>query len=185
MTMASHALAQSVAPPGSPDVRPIVLRAGYLPDAGFVQAGFANNTKALTGGLQWNWGVQYPLLGGLLYGYWEASIGRWSTSEADASSYAWVTQLGVTPTLRWYPRGAAWFVEGGIGANVITPIYRSSDRHFTTAFNFGDMLGIGRRVGEDGREEVSLRLQHFSNAGIKRPNPGENFVQLRYTWRVD
>jgi hypothetical protein len=27
---------------------------------------------------------------------------------------------------------------------------------------------------------VGLRLSHVSNAGIKEPNPGENFLQLRY-----
>ena len=33
------------------------------------------------------------------------------------------------------------------------------------------------------RQEVSLRFQHFSNAGIKEPNPGENFFQVRYSSR--
>ena len=27
--------------------------------------------------------------------------------------------------------------------------------------------------------ELALRVQHYSNAGIRHPNPGENFVQLR------
>ena len=27
---------------------------------------------------------------------------------------------------------------------------------------------------------VILRVEHTSNASIKKPNPGENFVQLRY-----
>ena len=35
-------------------------------------------------------------------------------------------------------------------------------------------------VSQGYRHELALRLQHFSNAGIKHPNPGENFVQLRY-----
>jgi hypothetical protein len=29
------------------------------------------------------------------------------------------------------------------------------------------------------RLEVALRVEHFSNAGISHPNPGENFLQLR------
>jgi hypothetical protein len=28
--------------------------------------------------------------------------------------------------------------------------------------------------------ELSLRLQHASNAGVKEPNPGVNFLLLRY-----
>ena len=30
-----------------------------------------------------------------------------------------------------------------------------------------------------GAHELALRVQHYSNAGIRHPNPGENFVQLR------
>jgi len=29
-----------------------------------------------------------------------------------------------------------------------------------------------------------LRVQHISNARIKRPNPGGNFVQLRYAYAL-
>jgi lipid A 3-O-deacylase len=44
----------------------------------------------------------------------------------------------------------------------------------------------GRRHAPGRREaaDLSLRLQHVSNAGIKEPNPGENFVQLRYARRL-
>ncbi len=85
--------------------------------------------------------------------------------------------------LRFYPKavGSGWFVEGGIGANTIGPLYRNDDKRFSTAFNFGDRVGIGRRFGDRGRHEISMRVEHFSNGGIKKPNPGENFLQLQYT----
>jgi hypothetical protein len=100
-------------------------------------------------------------------------------------SSAWITQLGATPVLRWSmaESQSGWFVEAGIGANVLLPVYRSSDKSFSTAFNFGDHVSVGRTFGERGRHELALRAQHFSNAGIKQPNPGVNFVQLRYSWR--
>ena len=110
-------------------------------------------------------------------------MGRWAVEHPDGSNHAsWVTQLGVTPVLRWSLGGDAshWFVEGGIGANVLLPIYRARNKAFSTTFNFGDHLGIGASFGEGDRQELVLRVQHFSNGGIKRPNPGENFVQLRY-----
>ena len=96
---------------------------------------------------------------------------------------AWVTQLGLTPVLRYRFDGgdSPWFAEAGIGVNVLAPVYRDGDRQFSTAFNFGDHLALGRSFGAGGRQELSLRLQHFSNAGIKHPNPGINFVQLRYS----
>ncbi|KDD61989.1 lipid A 3-O-deacylase domain protein [Bordetella bronchiseptica OSU553] len=40
---------------------------------------------------------------------------------------------------------------------------------------------MGYRFGPERAYEVSLRVQHFSNAGIKKPNPGENFMFLRFS----
>ena len=93
-----------------------------------------------------------------------------------------MTQLGVTPVLRLYPKalGRGLFAEVGIGVNLLAPVYRSDDKRFSTVFNFGDHLAVGKRFAGGG--ELSLRIQHFSNAGIRRPNPGENFVQVRYAW---
>ena len=96
---------------------------------------------------------------------------------------AWVTQLGLTPALRyqWDGGDSPWFAEAGIGINALAPVFRDGDRQFSTAFNFGDHIALGRSFDSDRRKELSLRLQHFSNGGIKRPNPGINFIQLRYT----
>ena len=47
----------------------------------------------------------------------------------------------------------------------------------------GDHIAIGKRFGADQQHEWSLRFQHFSNGRIKNPNPGENFLQFRYTQR--
>jgi len=43
---------------------------------------------------------------------------------------------------------------------------------------------VGLRFGQERRQEVMLRVQHLSNASIKSPNPGINYVQLRsgYHW---
>jgi hypothetical protein len=153
------------------------------PDAVYVQAGLGRSTQTSVAGATWSWRWRRDFAGGLLGGCWEASFGRWSTEQGEGDASAWITQVGLTPVLRWHTGTApdAWFVEGGIGGNVILPLYRSRDKRFSTAFNFGDHLAVGRRFGDEYRHEWALRLQHFSNAGIKRPNPGADFVQLRYT----
>jgi hypothetical protein len=150
-----------------------------------LQAGAADDTDMLIGGVTWDWPWRKQLSIGRLGGYWEMSFGRWATRSAQGNGSAWVTQLGITPVLRLYPYawGGRWYVEAGIGANFLLPIYRSSEKRFSTTFNFGDHLAVGRNFGEGGRHSIALRLQHFSNAGIKHPNPGENFVQLRYARR--
>jgi hypothetical protein len=58
--------------------------------------------------------------------------------------------------------------------------YRTPAKEFGTRFNFVDTAGVGRSFGAQRKHELGLRLVHMSNAGIKEPNPGENFLQLRY-----
>ena len=59
------------------------------------------------------------------------------------------------------------------------------DLGLTPTFRYGHErggyfdFGIGYRFD---RYDVSLRLQHLSNAGIKNPNPGINFLQLRFQY---
>jgi len=153
----------------------------WHPDGLQLKAGGGEHVQSAGAGLVWDLGWRKNYEPGALTGYVEAEIGQWRTSgRADDRS---VTQLGVTPMLRFYPKavGSGWFVEAGIGANTIAPLYRNDDKRFSTAFNFGDRVGIGRRFGDRQLHEISMRVEHFSNGSIKKPNPGENFLQLRYT----
>jgi lipid A 3-O-deacylase len=151
------------------------------PTTVYTQAGAAEHASAVVVGATWNSGWHDRWRIGDASIYWEASIGRWTATHDATNSSGLVTQFGITPVLRIEPRaGSRWFFEAGIGLNVLTPIYQNGDKRFSTAFNFGDHLAVGRRFGDDGRHELALRIQHFSNAGIRKPNPGEDFLQLRY-----
>lgn len=162
-------------------------RPSWLPTRAFAQVGVAEDADAAVVGLIWDWSWSKDVAWGRLTGYWDVSFGRWAGESADrrTSSHAWVTQLGITPVVRLRPSRThiGWYVEGGIGANVLLPIYRTADKRFSTHFNFGDHLAVGCTFGERAEHDVAMRLQHFSNAGIKEPNPGENFLQLRYSHR--
>jgi lipid A 3-O-deacylase len=153
------------------------------PSTLFIQAGVGDQrTEAYMGGVTWdgNWHKQYSFVD--VSGYFEAALGRWTTREGGISSSAWATQIGLTPVIRLRPSGNAhdWFAELGVGANYIVPLYRTDHKRFSTEFNFGDHLSIGRQFGGHRQHELALRVEHFSNAGIAHPNPGENFLQLRY-----
>ena len=147
--------------------------------AWYVQGGMAEDAQSLTVGMSrdWRWEKQYRY--GHISGQWQGEVARWHSDSQNS------TQLGVTPALRWRPNGwdNGWFVEGGIGVNVIFPKYDTRKKEFSTTFNFGDHIAIGKRFGADQQHEWSLRFQHFSNGRIKNPNPGENFLQFRYTQR--
>lgn len=156
-------------------------RPAWRPSAFFVQVGVAEGASTAIAGALWDWSWRRDFALGSVTGYWELSLGRWKSQSGD-DAHAWVTQLGLTPVFRLHPAGwgEGWFVEGGVGANVLAPIYRTEDKRFSTVFNLGSHLALGRRFGQAGDRELALRVQHFSNAGIRHPNPGEDFVQLRY-----
>jgi hypothetical protein len=154
----------------------------FRPDSVFLQLGDGNHTRTATAGVMWDLPWHAAWAGGTLSSYVETSLGRWWIDEPGMSRSPWVSQVGITPVLRWHlgPEGP-WFAELGIGANVLLPAFHDNDRRFGTAFNFGDHLALGRALGDS--NELALRVQHYSNGGIKQPNPGINFVQLRWIHR--
>jgi hypothetical protein len=149
----------------------------WAPDHAFVQYGRQTDTQAATLGLTRDWSWSRPLGSGLLAGYHELSLGRWRSDVPEGHEN--FTQFGYTPALRWWSGGApaGFFVEAGIGLNYVTPRFRTMDKRVGSNFTFGDHLGVGWR--STGGTELSLRIQHFSNGGLKDPNPGVDFVQLR------
>ena len=153
------------------------------PLSAFVQAGFGDqHTDAYVVGAIWYLPWRFDFSTGTVAAYVEASVGRWHTDAPKGATIAWPTQFGATPMLRLYPSVAPnWFTEIGVGPNYIVPLFHSGEKRFSTEFNFGDQAAVGRRFGAS---EVSLRIEHFSNAGISHPNPGENFFQVRFAHRV-
>lgn len=156
-------------------------RADLRPQGMFVQAAAGEDSmRALDAGLVWPWSWQRQVRGGRLEGITEAYVSRWSVE--DNGTRAGFTHVGVVPVLRYrFDQGrSAWFVEGGIGLIYMDRLYRTSAKQFSTHFNFADVFGAGRNFGEGRRQELSVRLTHFSNGGLKHPNPGMNLLRLRY-----
>jgi len=153
----------------------------------YVQAGLGERgTDSITvgGTLPWKtW--TYSLWGAELRGHWDVYLSRWSFRAAAGRSSS-LMLLGVTPTLRLYPDDgrSAWFWEAGVGLTTTNHRYVTRHREFSTRFNFASHAGVGIHLGAQRQHEVVLRLQHLSNADIKHPNPGENFIQLRYAYTV-
>ena len=100
-------------------------------------------------------------------GYWEISTGVWDNSHESTADVA------ATPVFRF--ERSSFYVEGAIGFHLVQT-HVSASRTFSTAFQFGDHIGAGLRSRH---WDWSMRLQHLSNASIRRPNPGINFLLLR------
>ena len=154
------------------------------PGGAFVQGGLGEHAQSITAGVIWPWEWKRQGWGGEWSVQTEALISHWRADAFDGGQQGF-TQLGIAPTLRLrFDQGrSAWFIEGGIGLTVLDKNYHTPNKQFSTRFNFIDTLAVGRNFGERGEHELSLRVVHISNANIKRPNPGEDFLQLRYATR--
>jgi hypothetical protein len=155
---------------------------GWRPSGYVVQGGLAEGrTWNASVGLTWPWAWKARLLGTEVGGVTEAYIAHWDTPGVSGGRRGF-TQVGLLPMFRFrFDAGRSpWFAEAGVGISAMDQRFVTTSKQFTTTFNFVDAVGVGRSFGTANGQEIGLRLQHVSNAGIRVPNPGQNFVQLRY-----
>ena len=148
----------------------------------FVEGGISDDSRSVVVGAAWTWVQPSKWGAGNASGYLETSVGEWACHREEGEHYRHCSvQFGITPVLRYEPSWwEHWYMELGIGADVVAPAWHTDKRRFSTDFNFGDHIGLGRKFGDDGADEIELRAEHYSNGGIKHPNPGENWFQLPY-----
>lgn len=150
-----------------------------------VEAGNGNATDMARIGLQWDWQKKW-FTGGSWHvsGYWDASLGYWHGHSAAGDNQN-ITDIGLTPVFRLQqnnPSGVAPYLEGAIGFHLLSRTFINADRKFGSSFQFGDHVGAGIRFGPKGAYDLSYRFQHLSNGGIKEPNQGINFNQIRFAY---
>ncbi len=133
-------------------------------------------------GLQWNWTKRWALGANWhIGGYWEVDFGNWSNDSPRRTNSS-ITEIGLTPVFRLQqsnPGAIAPYAEAAIGLHLLSETSVSQHRRFSTMLQFGDHLGLGIRFGPRHAFDLGYRYQHLSNAGIKRPNHGINFHQVR------
>lgn len=146
-----------------------------------VQAGTSDKggTSNFTVGVGWQ--PFWRSSGGALTASPELLASYWSAKQVTGGRKGFV-QLAVVPVLRYRFDGgrSPWFAEAGIGLSVMNERYVRDGKAFSTSWNFYDMVGVGTSFGARNENELGVRITHHSNAGAKKPNPGENFIQLRY-----
>jgi lipid A 3-O-deacylase len=157
------------------------------PDGISVQAGPGTHGSRIAGiGVVWDWDFERMRRKAELTAHTELLVNHWDARELGGTRQS-ITQWVVLPSLRMrLARGASpWFIELGIGASWMDRLFVTPEKSFSTQWNFFDMMGVGHTLGgPDGGHEIGLRWVHVSNAGIKRPNPGQDFIQLRYVKRL-
>lgn len=106
----------------------------------------------------------------------EVNAAMWNSRGGNRAQN--LAELGVSPILRIEKRGGSIvpFIEGSVGVRVLSHAGTSDEHRIGSAFQFSDMLGVGVGFGKNANAEVGFRFQHVSNASIKEPNPGANFL---------
>ncbi|MDZ4202669.1 MAG: acyloxyacyl hydrolase [Gallionella sp.] len=148
-----------------------------------VEYGSGDSSSMARVSAQWDWDKQWFTDGEwLVTGFWEASLGSWRGNSSVGNNQT-ITDIGITPVFRLQqknPVGFAPYAEAAIGFHMISPTFIYANRRFGSAFQFGDHIGFGVRFGDRQQFDLGYRYQHLSNGGIKQPNQGINFNQVRF-----
>jgi len=92
-------------------------------------------------------------------------------------------QIYVTPKFR-YRFTKRWSVDAGVGVSWINQKHLGDgqpfQRKFGSNFQFNDHVGLNFMITD--HVGLGYRITHFSNASIKKPNPGVNMQQIVLTY---
>jgi lipid A 3-O-deacylase len=115
----------------------------------------------------------------------EWQIGSWNAQKSGISKQR-IVDSSVTGVLTIRPRepnSLPYYLDIGFGLHMLSHNRISEERNFGSSFQFGEFLGIGADFGDRHRYAIAARVQHVSNGGIRRPNPGVTFAQLSLMYR--
>ena len=87
------------------------------------------------------------------------------------------------PKWRWSPRNRNLYIDFGFSPTLFSgSSFGGQDLggkfHFTSSFS------VGSRLGHFENTFVSLRIQHTSNGGLNRPNPGMDMIGLEFSFNA-
>lgn len=157
------------------------LAAAATVDGISLEAGGGAKVQMLRVAVQKNWARKYFQSNGTHVGaYWDFSLAQWrgnAYKDVDGQHQN-ITNIAVTPVLRFQSDDLkGWYAEAGIGLNLMSERYDNDSNFLSTAYQFGDHLGVGYVF--DNKWELGMKLQHFSNGGFKKPNSGVNFLLVK------
>ena len=112
-----------------------------------------------------------------------ASVSGWYARGHDVNKT--LVAFGLYPVLRLDMAPVADvvpYVEAAVGFNALTHT-RIENRRLSTAFQFGEFVGVGFTFGDKNQFDLGARYQHISNADIKRPDDGLSYPSIVFQYR--
>ena len=180
-----HKVVQALAAVSILLAAPASWAADRVIDSASFEYGTGTKVKMVRAGLQSDWDVRWLASNGRhLSGYWDATVSYWrgDAYRGIPGQHQNIVSIGFTPVFRYQrDNKLGWYAEAGVGANLLSRTYNNDGDRLSTAFQFGDHLGLGYVMRN--KWELGLKYQHFSNGSIKRPNSGVNFVVVKASYR--
>ena len=153
-------------------------------DSASLEYGDGDKTKMVRIGAQWKWNKQWWQSNGThIGGYWDLTLAQWrgSHSQKISGNTQNLAAVGIMPVFRFQnDKQKGFYVEAGVGAYLLSDHYDNNGKQLSTHFQFGDHLSAGYVFLNN--LDLSLKVQHFSNASIKEPNDGVNFAIVRISY---
>ncbi len=157
------------------------LAANKLVDSASLEAGSGTKVQMVRIGFQTDWDRRWFEGDGRHLGiYFDTSLSQWrgDAYQNIRGRHQDITNIGFTPVLRYRADNLkGWYAEGGIGIHLLSKRYNNADNMLSTLLQFGDHLGAGYVF--DNKWDVTVKIQHYSNGGFKKPNSGVNFLVLK------
>jgi hypothetical protein len=149
--------------------------------------GSGDKTKMVRAAAQWKWDREWWKSNGThIGGYWNFDFAHWRGNKYQniEGRRQNLFAIGLTPVFRFQRDGQRGpYAELGIGGYFLSELYDNNDQKLSTRLQFGDHLAAGY-VFQNG-VDISLKFQHFSNGGFKKPNSGVDFLILQARYPLD
>lgn len=154
-------------------------------DTVYTEFGSGSKIRMVRAGATSDWNTRWFQSNGThLTAYWDASVGAWRGTRARnvPGAHQNLVDVGLTPVFRFQrDDGLGFYAEAGIGVHLLSEKYDNNDDRLSTNFQFGDHVGVGYVFNKNW--EVALKMQHFSNGGIKKPNSGVDYGVVKLSYR--
>ncbi len=75
------------------------------------------------------------------------------------------------------------YVDFGFSPTLITGSHFDG-RDLGGQFHFTSSLSVGAKIGSDRRNSIAVRIQHTSNGGLNRTNPGLDMVGIEFSFAI-
>jgi len=114
----------------------------------------------------------------------ESSVNFWEYGEHNQHDSNVI--IAMSPIFR-FPVATAFQkqieLELGVGLSLMDDT-KFAGKDVSTHYQFEDRIGFSTTFGDHDEYRLSLRYLHYSNAGLKKPNPGLDFISFSFSQKI-